>query len=144
MLVEPGGEGFAAVLFLAQARDRHDAHRLEARIVAQTLRDFQTIDAGHADVEQDHVGQAAARRYQAGEAVVRDLDLVPAVPQHEAEAQRGVYVVVDHQDPARALRAAQRPGLARARFGVARRLRGHAHGEFTAVRGAFAAGLYRS
>ena len=62
--------------------------------------DFVAVHPRHSDVEEHHVGRYDVASSNADRAVVGDPNLVALQPQQHGEADGGVLVVINHQEPA--------------------------------------------
>ncbi len=65
---------------------------------AQPSADLQSVQAGHQDVQDHHVGRPAPRQFQPIGATMGYIDAVALINQATPQRVRDLAVVVDHQD----------------------------------------------
>src|SRR5512133_1215992 len=113
--VEPGVRGAPPIVRQAVAAQRDEVRAAGPGLAAQRLRDRVAVHLREPDVAQHDVGRELPGALQPVGPGVRHGHLVPLDLQREAEALRGVDVVLDDEDAARVRGGCRRGGRDRAR-----------------------------
>jgi hypothetical protein len=99
-MVESRPERALLIFSLAPPGQRDQPYSRPPRFSPQGLRDVVTIEVGHTDVEQSHVGTKRLRQRERGAAAVRDTQLVAGKAKQHTQRLSRILVVIDDEDPA--------------------------------------------
>jgi hypothetical protein len=99
VVVDARGARAGPIALLAVAGDGDEDEALPVRPAPQPGRHLEAVHPGQADVEQDHAGPEGVDEFEGGRPVVSGMHLVPEPGEHPGDAQVGVDVVVDDDDP---------------------------------------------
>ncbi len=90
-----------AIFVLAPAGDGDQRDAGACRQFTNLGRGFQSVHAGHSQIEQHHAGKEAGDFAEGSSTVMSDANFVAGEIQQSAEAIGGVGVVIDDQDSGR-------------------------------------------
>ena len=90
------------VAFLDPARHHDHGDRGELRVLLEPAAHFPSVELGHHDIEEDHVGAGVAGETERVGAVAGDHDVVALFGQLISHQLRNVLLVLEQEDPTRA------------------------------------------
>ena len=103
VMIEAGFPGKPEIFFLAISGDGDQGGVLDGFIPAQVGGQLISVHAGQADIEEHDVGLGAPGLFQPGRPVVCDPHVVTVDLKQPGQAAYQVDVVVDHENPGRAI-----------------------------------------
>src|ERR1700738_3176310 len=98
MMIETGLGGLLSMLGTAPTRHGNQQHVPAPGLAAELSGDFVTVEFGHSNVEQRHVGTKLCRCLERLGTVGGGSDVIAGIVQQDTEARRRIVVVVRHEN----------------------------------------------